>query len=98
MQPGAPQWRHSRWRSGSFPAARPRIARFPITRPGRATLETGFPLGGNALLFHSTELRFPLIGDNVGGVLFHDIGNVYSDIDDIASASASRTSRISTTR
>ena len=57
---------------------------FPITRPGRATRETGFPLGGNALLFHSTELRFPLIGDNVGGVLFHDMGNVYSSIDQIS--------------
>ncbi|MEQ1947700.1 MAG: POTRA domain-containing protein [Bryobacteraceae bacterium] len=41
---------------------------------------TGFPLGGTAMLFHSTELRFPLIGDNVGGVVFHDMGNVYSDI------------------
>ena len=39
---------------------------------------TGFPLGGNALLFHSTELRFPFIGDNIDGVLFHDMGNVYS--------------------
>ena len=31
----------------------------------------------------STELRFPLIGDNIGGVLFHDMGNVYSDVRDI---------------
>ena len=44
------------------------------------SLPTGFPLGGNALLFHSTELRFPLIGNNLGGVLFHDIGNVYADL------------------
>jgi len=29
---------------------------------------------------HSTELRFPLIGDNLGGVLFHDAGNVYSEM------------------
>ena len=42
------------------------------------------PLGGTALLFHSTELRFPLIGDNVGGVVFHDMGNVYSDIRNIS--------------
>ena len=26
----------------------------------------------------ATELRFPLIGDNIGGVFFHDMGNVYS--------------------
>jgi outer membrane protein assembly complex protein YaeT len=45
---------------------------------------TGFPLGGKALLFHQTELRFPMIGENVGGVLFHDMGNVYSSIGDIS--------------
>jgi outer membrane protein insertion porin family len=53
---------------------------FPDNQAGPRDLETGFPLGGTALLFHSTELRFPLLGDNVGGVLFHDMGNVYSDI------------------
>jgi outer membrane protein assembly factor BamA len=29
-------------------------------------------------MFNQTELRFPLIGDNIGGVLFHDAGNIYS--------------------
>ena len=53
---------------------------FPDNQAGPRDLETGFPLGGNALLFHQTELRFPLIGDDVGGVLFHDMGNIYSDI------------------
>jgi outer membrane protein insertion porin family len=57
---------------------------FPDNQAGPRDLETGFPLGGNALLFHSTELRFPLIGDNLGGVLFHDLGNVYSDIRNIS--------------
>ncbi len=57
---------------------------FPDNQAGPRDSETGFPLGGNALLFHSTELRFPLFGDNVGGVLFHDMGNVYSDIDHIS--------------
>jgi outer membrane protein assembly factor BamA len=56
---------------------------FPDNQAGPRDLETGFPLGGNALLFHSTELRFPLIGDNLGGVLFHDIGNVFADVRDI---------------
>lgn len=45
---------------------------------------TGLPLGGNALVFNNTELRFPLIGDNIGGVLFHDAGNVYRSISDIS--------------
>ncbi|HML15589.1 MAG TPA: POTRA domain-containing protein [Bryobacteraceae bacterium] len=56
---------------------------FPDNQAGPRDLETGFPIGGDALLMHSTELRFPLFGDNVGGVLFHDIGNVFSDVRDI---------------
>jgi len=47
---------------------------------GTATQPTGFPLGGNALFFNSTELRFPLLGENIGGVFFHDMGNIYSSI------------------
>ena len=57
---------------------------FPDNQAGPRDLETGFPLGGNALLIHSTELRFPLFGDNVGGVLFHDMGNVYDDVRNIS--------------
>ena len=30
------------------------------------------------------ELRFPLLGDNVGGVLFHDAGNVFSSIQNMS--------------
>jgi outer membrane protein assembly complex protein YaeT len=45
---------------------------------------TGFPLGGTALLFNQTELRFPLVGDNLGGVLFHDMGNIYSSLDNVS--------------
>ena len=51
---------------------------FPMNQAGSRDPETGFPLGGNALLFHSTELRFPFIGDNIQGVIFHDMGNVYT--------------------
>jgi len=57
---------------------------FPDNQAGPRDTETGFPLGGTAMLFHSTELRFPLIGDNIGGVLFHDMGNVYSDIGSVS--------------
>ena len=57
---------------------------FPDFQAGPRDLVTGFPLGGNALLFHSTELRFPLLGANIGGVLFHDFGNVYSSLGDIS--------------
>ena len=56
---------------------------FPEYQAGPRDPTTGFPLGGTALLFNQTELRFPLIGENIGGVLFHDMGNVFSDIRNI---------------
>jgi outer membrane protein assembly complex protein YaeT len=57
---------------------------FPEFQAGPRDTLTGFPLGGGALLFNQTELRFPLIGDSVGGVLFHDMGNIYTDFDHIS--------------
>jgi len=51
---------------------------FPDLQAGPRDPVTGFPLGGTALLMNQTELRFPLLGENIGGVLFHDMGNVYS--------------------
>jgi len=53
---------------------------FPEQQAGPRDLVTGFPVGGNALFFNQTELRFPLIGENIGGVLFHDAGNVYTSL------------------
>jgi outer membrane protein assembly complex protein YaeT len=57
---------------------------FPDNHAGPRDLKTGFPLGGNALLFHSTELRFPFLGENMTGVVFHDLGNVYSNVGSIS--------------
>jgi outer membrane protein assembly complex protein YaeT len=57
---------------------------FPDNQAGPRDLETGFPIGGDALLMNSVELRFPLFGDNVGGVVFHDMGNVYSDVRNVS--------------
>ena len=45
---------------------------------------TGFPIGGRAVFISSLELRFPLIGDSIGGVVFHDAGNVYSEFSKIS--------------
>jgi outer membrane protein insertion porin family len=47
---------------------------------------TGFPIGGNALFFNSLELRFPLLGANISGVFFHDMGNIYTSLGDISFA------------
>jgi outer membrane protein assembly factor BamA len=60
------------------------IRAFPDFQAGPRDDVTGFPLGGNALFINNTELRFPLYGDNLGGVLFHDAGNVYSTIGDFS--------------
>jgi outer membrane protein assembly factor BamA len=57
---------------------------FPDFQAGPRDPVSGFPLGGNALLANTFELRFPLYGDNLGGVLFHDAGNVYSSLNDIS--------------
>jgi len=57
---------------------------FPQNQAGPRDLLTGFPLGGRALLLHRLELRFPLLGDNLGGVLFQDAGNLYSGLDSVS--------------
>jgi outer membrane translocation and assembly module TamA len=57
---------------------------FPENQAGPRDSVTGFPVGGQALVFFNTELRFPLRGTTLGGVLFWDAGNVYSRLQDIS--------------
>jgi outer membrane protein insertion porin family len=57
---------------------------FNDNQAGPRDLLTGFPIGGEALLMNTTELRFPLIGDDIGGVFFHDAGNIYSSFPKIS--------------
>ncbi len=57
---------------------------FPDNQAGPRDPLTGFPLGGDAMLLSNTELRFPLVGANIGAVLFWDAGNVYSTLGDIS--------------
>jgi outer membrane protein assembly factor BamA len=47
---------------------------------------TGFPIGGNALFFNTLELRFPLLWPNISGVVFHDMGNIYTTFGDFSLA------------
>ncbi len=56
---------------------------FPVNQAGPRDPTTGFPIGGGAQFLNSVEVRFPLVGRNLGGVLFHDAGNVYSELGDI---------------
>jgi outer membrane protein assembly factor BamA len=60
------------------------IRAFPVFQAGPRDLETGFPIGGNALLVNTFELRFPLYGDNLSAVLFQDAGNVYTTLGDVS--------------
>jgi outer membrane protein insertion porin family len=71
-------------RAFAFNEAGPRDTGRALVAGGPASAPTGFPLGGNALFFNNVELRFPLIGDNIQGVLFHDMGNVYSSVSDMS--------------
>ena len=57
---------------------------FPDNQAGPRDLATGFPVGGKAMINQSLELRFPLLGDTLGGVIFHDAGNVYSSLTKIS--------------
>lgn len=51
---------------------------FAYNQAGPRDPSTGFPLGGGSQFLNSMELRFPLIGAGISGVVFHDAGNVYS--------------------
>jgi outer membrane protein assembly complex protein YaeT len=71
-------------RAFGYNQAGPRDTGAPLTPGGPASQPTGFPIGGNALFFNNVELRFPLIGQNVQGVIFYDLGNVFSSVGNIS--------------
>ena len=67
---------------------------FPQNGAGPRDPETGYPIGGAGALVNSTELRLPpptlpWVGTTVSFVLFHDMGNVFTNASD-AWASALR--------
>ena len=67
---------------------------FSINAAGPRDPETGFPIGGAGALVNNTELRMPppvlpFFGDSLSFVLFHDMGNVFTNAGD-AWASALR--------
>lgn len=69
--------------------AGPRDIGTPTELPGAVganAAPTGFPIGGNALFFNTLELRFPLLGPNISGVLFEDMGNIYTTLNDVSFA------------
>lgn len=71
-------------RAFPFNQAGPRDTGAPVTPGGPSSEPTGFPLGGNALFINNIELRFPFIGQDIQGVFFHDMGNVFSSVSNIS--------------
>jgi len=67
-------------RAFAFDQAGPRDTGAALVAGGPTSQPTGLPLGGNALFYNNVELRFPLIGSNINGVLFHDMGNVFTSL------------------
>lgn len=61
---------------------------FAINAAGPRDPETGYPVGGAAAAVNTLELRtpypnLPLVGNNLGFVFFHDMGNVFSASSDV---------------
>ena len=60
---------------------------FGLNQAGPRDPCSGFPVGGLALLAFNQEFRFPMrlpwIGNRLGGTLFYDGGNVYTDFNHI---------------
>jgi outer membrane protein insertion porin family len=61
---------------------------FGLNQAGPRDPCTGFPVGGLAMLIFNQELHFPMklpiVGNRLGGTLFYDGGNVYSDVSHIS--------------
>ena len=61
---------------------------FPINQAGPRDQVTGFPIGGAGVFVNSLELRLPnptlpYVGNSLGFVLFHDMGNVFNTSSEI---------------
>jgi outer membrane protein insertion porin family len=61
---------------------------FGVNTAGPRDPQTGFPIGGAGVFVNSTELRMPpptlpLVGNTISFVLFHDMGNVFTNARDV---------------
>jgi outer membrane protein assembly factor BamA len=62
---------------------------FSINQAGPRDLQTGYPIGGQGLFVNNVEIRtppvpLPFVGDDLGFVFFHDMGNVFATASQIA--------------
>lgn len=63
---------------------------FSINQAGPRDEQTGYPIGGQGLFVNNIELRtppvqLPFVGNNLGFVFFHDMGNVFDTANHIIS-------------
>jgi len=63
---------------------------FSINQAGPRDMQTGYAIGGQGLFVNNLELRMPpvslpYVGDSLGFVLFHDMGNVFATANQIVS-------------
>ena len=60
---------------------------FGLNQAGPRDPCTGFPIGGLAVLIFNQELHFPMrlpwVGNRLGGTIFYDGGNVFTDVNHI---------------
>ena len=61
---------------------------FSINSAGPRDLQTGYPVGGTAVIVNQLELRLPaptlpVVGSSVNFVVFHDMGNVFQNAPDL---------------
>ncbi len=61
---------------------------FGINTAGPRDPQTGYPIGGAGVFVNSTELRMPpptlpYVGTSLSFVLFHDMGNVFTNASDV---------------
>lgn len=64
---------------------------FGLNEAGPRDLQTGFPLGGEALFLNNLELRtpplpLPFVGNDLSAVVFHDMGNVFDTASDMVNS------------
>lgn len=61
---------------------------FSLNQAGPRDPTTGFPIGGTAMIIFNQEIRFPIrapfVGSHLGGALFYDAGNVFSDLSHVS--------------
>ncbi len=63
---------------------------FSINQAGPRDMTTGYAIGGQGLFVNNVEIRtppvpLPYVGDNLGFVFFHDMGNVFDTANHIIS-------------